>query len=119
MTDDDKTYVWALSKSSRASLQLLGFPCLSDASELGGAMTYGRARRTRILRHRGGGLGHSWQKLHRSFAPGPQEISMLSKIFWPQALHGSASCWIADSYAQELRREAVKALKQNGGCGFH
>ena len=39
---------------------------------------------------------------------------MLSKIFWPQALRGSASCLIADSYAQELRREAVKALKLNG-----
>ena len=38
-TDDDKTYVWALHKASRDCLGQLGFPCLSDASELGGAMT--------------------------------------------------------------------------------
>ena len=114
MTDDDKTYVWALTRTTRASLQLLGFPCLSDASELGGAMTFGMSRRTRILRQRGKSLGPRWQKLRRSFAPGPQKIFMLSKIFWPQAFHGSASCLIADSYAQSLRREAVKALHLNG-----
>ena len=39
---------------------------------------------------------------------------MLPKIFWPQAWHGSAICLVADSYAQELRREAVKALRLNG-----
>ena len=113
-TDDEKTFVWALTKTMRASLSLLGFPCLSDASELGGAMTFGISRRTRILKQRGHVLVTRWQKLKRSFAPGPQKLSMLPKIFWPQAWHGSAICLVADSYAQELRREAVKALRLNG-----
>ena len=52
-TDDDKTYVWALNRPSRDQIELLGFSCLTDASELGGSMTFGRSRRTRILRHRG------------------------------------------------------------------
>eukprot|EP00435_Cladocopium_sp_Y103_P073834 s627_g45.t1 len=36
-TDDDKTYVWALTPLSRTQMSQLGFPCYSDASELGGA----------------------------------------------------------------------------------
>ena len=38
MTDASKTYVWALSKSSRALIGQLGFDCVTDASELGGAI---------------------------------------------------------------------------------
>eukprot|EP00435_Cladocopium_sp_Y103_P018213 s3515_g4.t1 len=113
-TDAEKTYVWALTKSSRDQLHTLGFPCLSDASELGGAMTFGLSKRTRILRLRGSTLQPRWLKLKRSLAPGAQKLSVLSKVFWPQALHGSAGCPVADNYAHELRREAVKALRLNG-----
>lgn len=113
-TDDDKTYVWALDKTSRLHLRPLGFQCLTDANELGGAMTYGLARRTRILRHRGQLLEPTWNKLRKSLAPKAQKLAMLSKVFWPKALHGSANCLIADNYAAELRRAAVKAVKLNG-----
>ena len=41
-------------------------------------------------------------------------LSMLPKVFWPQALHGSAICLIADGYANDLRKAAVKHLKLNG-----
>ena len=94
-TDADKTYVWALNKLTRQQLNPLGFPCLTDASELGGAMTYGLSRRTRLLRQRGHQLQPRWQKLGRSMAPTLQKLSMLPKVFWPQALHGSANCLIA------------------------
>ena len=114
MTDASKTYVWALSKSSRALIGQLGFECVTDASELGGAMTFGRSRRTRLLRQRGSNLHARWTKLRRSQAPGPQKMSVLSKVFWPQALHGSANCLIAETYPMELRREATKALGING-----
>lgn len=88
-TDADKTYVWALNKLSRQQLSQLGFPCFTDASELGCAMTYGLSSRTRILRQRGHKLQPRWQKLRRSMAPSLQKLSMLPKVFWPQALHGS------------------------------
>lgn len=114
-TDDDKTYTWALKRPSCDHLSRLGFPRLSDASELGGAMTYGLARRTRTLRQRGLLLQSKWQKLKRSLAPRAQKLSVLPKVFWTKALHGSANCLIADSYSDELRREAVKALKISGG----
>ena len=57
-TDDDKTYVWALTAAAaaRGSLSLLRFPCLSDSSEVGGAMTFGSARRNRELKLRGAAL---------------------------------------------------------------
>eukprot|EP00438_Fugacium_kawagutii_P035024 Skav226644 [mRNA] locus=scaffold1097:92180:97042:+ [translate_table: standard] len=113
-TDDDKTYTWALTPPSRKIMRVFGFPCLSDASELGGAMTFGLSRRTRVLRHRGSQLKPRWLKLKRSQAPGPQKIAVLSKVFWPQALHGSSNHPISDNYVAELRKEATKALCLNG-----
>lgn len=113
-TDDEKTYVWGLTAEGRCVLLQLGFPCVTDASELGGAMTYGRGRRTRVLRARGEQLRPKWDKLRKSFAPQLQKYSVLPKVFWPKALHGSPNCLIADSYAMELRRAAVKALGANG-----
>eukprot|EP00435_Cladocopium_sp_Y103_P072449 s162_g40.t1 len=113
-TDDDKTYVWALTKHEKDVLAQLQFPCLSDSSELGGAMTFGAARRNRVLRARGDKLTPKWTRLRRSFAPQLQKFSMLPKVFWPQALHGASNCMISDNYALELRRAAVKALHISG-----
>jgi len=113
-TDADKTYVWALTRISRDLISQLNFPCLTDASELGGAMTFGRSRRTRLLRQRGQLLQPKWLKLRRSLAPGPQKLSVVSKVFWPKAFHGSSNVVVADNYAAELRKDAVKALKWNG-----
>lgn len=112
--DDDKTYTWALLTPSRRTMQNFGFPCLTDASELGGAMTYGLSRRTRVLRQRGQTLQPRWTKLRRSMAPIMQKITILPKVFWPQGLHGSSNCVIADNYADQLRKDAVKALGLSG-----
>eukprot|EP00435_Cladocopium_sp_Y103_P016937 s4955_g4.t1 len=113
-TDDGKTFVWGLTKTSKACLSQLGFDCYTDASELGGAMTYTRARRNRVLRQRGDQLKPRWQKLKQSRAPLPQKMCMLSRVFWPQALHGSSNCLISDNYALELRRAATKAMGTSG-----
>lgn len=110
--DDEKTYVWGLTKTSRAILSQLGFDCMSDANELGGAMAY--ARRNRTLRARGAKLKPRWDQLKKSPAPQLQKYAVLPKVFWPQAMHGSTNCLISDNYAVELRRLAVKALKVSG-----
>eukprot|EP00438_Fugacium_kawagutii_P008967 Skav214288 [mRNA] locus=scaffold2257:201508:210505:- [translate_table: standard] len=112
--DEAKTYVWALTRRIRVGMLALGFPCFTDASELGGAMTYGRARRTRVLRHRGQQLHLRWKRLKSSSAPGPQKWAVLPLVFWPQALHGSSNCLISSDYVGQLRKEAVKALKVSG-----
>ena len=113
-TDDSKTYVWGLSKMARSLLVQLDFPVLQDASELGGSMTYGAAIRNRSLKQRGLQLGDKWQKLRRSFAPQLQKFAVLPKVFWPKAFHGSVNCLIADGYANDLRKQAVKAIRANG-----
>ena len=112
--DDDKTYVWGITKPTRDVLAQLQFPCVTDASELGGSMTYGRAIRNRLLRQRGDKLGPRWDRLKRSWAPTLQKLSILAKVFWPAALHGISSCLVADNYTLDLRRKAVKALRLNG-----
>ena len=113
-TDDDKTYVWGLTRTDRQQLAQLHFPCLSDACELGGAMTYGSARRNRALRTRGDRLQPKWTRLRRSLAPMLQKFAMLHTVFWPLALHGASNCLISDNYALELRRAATKALGISG-----
>eukprot|EP00435_Cladocopium_sp_Y103_P007126 s2451_g2.t1 len=113
-TDDDKTYVWGLTKRSRDAIGRLGFPCFSDASELGGDMAFGASRRTRVLRQRGQQLHPKWQRLRRSMAPDLSSWQVCPWFFWPKAFHGSAGCLIADNYAHDLRKEAVKAVKLNG-----
>ena len=109
--DDDKTYVWGLTTSQRQSLQRMGFPCLYDASELGASMSYGAKIRNRHLKARGTGMEDKWKRLQRSPAPFPQKMTMLAKVFWPKALHGSPACMFADNYLTSLRRAAVRALK--------
>ena len=110
-TDADKTYVWALTRISRDLISQLNFPCLTDASELGGAMTFGRSRRTRLLRQRGQLLQPKWLKLRRSLAPGPQKLSVVSKVFWPKAFHGSSNVVVADNYAAELRKDVCQGFE--------
>eukprot|EP00435_Cladocopium_sp_Y103_P059462 s772_g21.t1 len=112
--DADKTFVWGLTLSLRKALQRLGFPCLFEASELGASMTYGCKIRNRLQKARGTGLEGKWQKLRRSFAPFPQKIAMLARVFWPKVLRGAPSCVFADHHLLALRRAATKALQING-----
>ena len=114
-TDDEKTYIWALTTAGRQSLSQLGFPCLSGANELGGAMTFGKAVRTRTLKTRGANLKTKWDKLRKSLAPTWQKMASLRLVFWPMALHGSPNCLVTHSYAHDLRKQAVKALGVSGG----
>ena len=73
-------------------------------------MTYGMARRNRVLRARGANLQHKWDRLRRSFAPQLQKYTILPKVFWPKALHGSSNSLISDNYAMALRRLATKSI---------
>eukprot|EP00435_Cladocopium_sp_Y103_P022609 s2450_g5.t1 len=77
-------------------------------------MTYGAKIRNRLITARGSGMEEKWKKLKRSFAPHPQKLLMLARVFWPRALHGAPACVFADNYLTTLRRAAVKALKIAG-----
>lgn len=112
-TDDSKTYVWSLGYdvACQETLSQLGFACLQDASELGGAMTFGYAVRDRVLRYRGQSLGEKWMRLRRSLAPQLQKLAILPKVFWPMALR---DCIISDSYVRDPRKQPVKAIRLNG-----
>eukprot|EP00435_Cladocopium_sp_Y103_P044356 s1388_g12.t1 len=112
--DDEKTFVWGLTRDLRQMLLQLGFPCVFEASELGSSMTYGAKIRNRLLKQKGFGMDEKWRKLSCSFAPLMQKISMLPRVFWPRALHGSPACVFSDQYVLSLRRAATKALKLNG-----
>lgn len=76
-TDTEKTYVWALSSPERQRLMQLQFPCLFDASELGGPITFGAARRNRVPRARGEKLETKWERLRCSRAPQLQKYNVL------------------------------------------
>ena len=101
-----KTFVWGLTTSLRKTLALLGWA----------SMTYGVKIRNRLLKGRCLGMEDKWQRLRRSMAPFYQKITMLPKVFWPKALHGSPACVFSDGHLLKLRRMATKAL-QVGGAG--
>ena len=111
--DKAKTYFWSTNKSTRDLLSLLGMVTKQDALELGGCMTFEASKRNRLLKAKGGKLVEKWDRLRRSQCPQSQKYSMLSLVFWPAALHGAASCPVADSYIQQLRQSANKALRCN------
>ena len=113
---DEKTFVWELTTSLRKTLAQLGFPCVFDANELGASMTYGVKIRNRLFKGRGLGMEDKWQRLQRSMAPFSQKITMLPKVCWPKALHGSPACVFSDGHLLKLRRMVTKAL-QVGGAG--
>ena len=56
-------------------------------------MTFGISRRTRILKQRGHVLVTRWQKLKRSFAPGPQKTLHVAKDFLAASL-----AWLGDLF---------------------
>ena len=106
-----KTFCWGTSPRARTLLGYLGLLQCTDASELGGSMTYGRRRRNRCLKARGSSLDAKWERLRASRSPQQQKMAILPIVFWATALHGCAGCPVAQTYAADLRKRAVKALR--------
>ena len=111
--DYEKSFCWGTTTSSRAILKPLGLALCTDAKELGGCMTYGRARRNRHLKAKGHALQQKWHRLRRSHCPQTYKLSILPTVFWAGALHGCAACPVAKQYLAELRQAAIKALGFN------
>lgn len=116
--DPGKTFTWGLSVQDRRTLSSLGFTCVSAASELGGAMTYGTMIRNSQLKARGTRLSPRWLRLKHSSAPLRRKIAVLPGTFWSAALHGSLGCRFGPQYLHSLRLSAIKALRL-GGAGVN
>ena len=109
--DHSKTFCWGTSLRARTVLGYLGLIQCTDASELGGSMTYGKRRRNRCLKARGSSLEAKWMRLRASRSPQQYKMAILPIVFWATALHGCAGCPVAQSYAADLRKRAIKALR--------
>ena len=108
--DESKSYTWTTTGSHKAALQILGYPVLDAARELGGIMSFGPATRNRALVDRITSLSPLWEALRRSRAPLHYKLAVLPAKFWSKALHGIAACPLSGTHIQKLRVQATRAL---------
>ena len=109
--DPAKTYTWALTPEQRKQLRVFPFPCHGQASELGGAMNYGRRHRQGHLQQRLEDMPTLWARLKQSKAPTWQKLRALPIVFWTKALHGNDAHLLAPGHFHLLRKQALQALR--------
>ena len=108
--DRQKTFFWSTSSTHRQQLRALDFSVCDHASELGGAMQFGKKTTYEHFQNRARALAPKWQRLTRSKAPLHLKQRALYTVMWPKALHGSNALAIPMDYFTQLRGEAMKAL---------
>ena len=111
--DPAKTYTWALKPEQRIQLRSFEFPCYDHATELGGAMNYGRRHRQSHIKERIDSIEVLWTRLKASRAPLWQKFRVLPSVFWSKSLYGNEAHSLAPSFFNKLRQQALKALRLN------
>ena len=108
-----KSYCWSPQPQQRAQLAAFPLPRSAYASELGGALTFGKKHSAQHVQQRCAKLGPKWQKLKRSMAPVAQKQQSLYTVCWPKALHGINAVQVSAEVFKGLRSNAMKALNHN------
>ena len=85
--DEGKTYVWSPNSEERTVLRAWSYRLVTDAAELGGSLTFGRATRNRELRARGDKLCDKWDRLKKIHGSNFQQA------------HGSVPCFLARCFS--------------------
>eukprot|EP00438_Fugacium_kawagutii_P031979 Skav207040 [mRNA] locus=scaffold975:198961:208505:- [translate_table: standard] len=108
-----QSYCWALSKQLRDSLVGLPMDVVTQATELGGIMSFTKRQHTGLLQSRLAKLLPRWDLLRASRAPLCQKLISLATVFWASALHGANGSGAAVSTVTKLRSLALKTLGLN------
>eukprot|EP00438_Fugacium_kawagutii_P032420 Skav234923 [mRNA] locus=scaffold840:956698:961575:+ [translate_table: standard] len=111
--DSKKSYCWALTTQQRRQLTQLPFVAVTQAKELGGALSFSRRPSTGVFKQRAVDLAPRWDRLKRSGAPFFQKLLSLSTVFWPSALHGSHGSTQSATLMRDLRTAATQSLGVN------
>ena len=109
--DKGKTYAWSTDTATRGVLKRLDLRVLDSTCELGGIVSFGPATRNKLLAQRCESLHPLFAALARSKAPWHFKVAVLPTKFWSFALHGIPGVPVSDGLLQNLRTQAVRALK--------
>eukprot|EP00438_Fugacium_kawagutii_P000488 Skav216948 [mRNA] locus=scaffold3396:197642:204095:+ [translate_table: standard] len=113
-TDSAKTFGWATTVPLRQQMKAFPFQTVSAATELGGVLSFTRHSYTGKQKSRLEALAPKWLKLRRSQAPLSQKLAALPLVFWSAGLHGIAGSCLGQGQYDQLRTQAVRALRLNG-----
>ena len=86
--DPTKTIHWATAAVDRRALRRSGVAVAPSARNLGGCMTFTKARVTSMIADRVQTLQDLWPRLAASPAPLGQKLRAVVAAAWPKALHG-------------------------------
>ena len=109
--DHSKSYVWATSSTSRASLRQGRWRVVEVEKDLGAAIAYGKRSATKIQQQRLDTLQPLFTKLKKIACPEWQKQSILRQALWPRGLYGSAICRVGWDQIKSLRTSATRALR--------
>ena len=108
--DEPKTFAWATSSQDRSHFRRLGLRVKTTAVDLGGALTFSRARSVQGQLERFKAIEPCWARLRRL----PMDLHTKQKIIrqalWPAALHAIAVTPMAEDHIGKLRTQAARAL---------
>ena len=112
--DSAKSYCWALHDADRRQLAVIPFQRVEHAHELGGVLSFTRRRFTGLQQKRISSLSVKWKRLMSSRAPLRQKLQVLPSVFWSSALYGINGSCLGEHHIDDLRKQAVRALRLNG-----
>ena len=112
--DNQKSYCWALTDTDKRQMAVLPFQRVDHAHELGGVLSFTRRRFTGLQQKRIARLSDKWKRLQHSRAPLQQKLMALPAAFWTSALYGINGSCLGEHHIDDLRKQAVRALRLNG-----
>ena len=108
--DPTKTVHWATHAADRRALRKAGVAVAHSARNLGGNMTFTRARMNSTIMSRVHTLQELWPRLAASPAPFVQKLKAVITAAWPKALHGISAVTVGDSVFNTMRAGAARGL---------
>eukprot|EP00435_Cladocopium_sp_Y103_P014980 s1304_g3.t1 len=115
--DDGKTYLWSTDGQHRKQFIQAGFNVRTAARDVGAHMQYTRQTTNFTITAKIDTFKERWKLLAISPAPYLQKLRALRSVAWQSTLHGVASVHLGDTWFDDLRTGALRALGEHKkGC---
>eukprot|EP00435_Cladocopium_sp_Y103_P013223 s3565_g3.t1 len=115
--DSKKTYLWSTEGQFRKVFIQNGYQVKTAARDVGAHMQYTRQATNYTITQKIEGFKDRWKSLALSPAAYEQKLRAVKVVAWTSTLHGIASAHLGDSWFDDLRTGAMRALKEHKpGC---
>eukprot|EP00435_Cladocopium_sp_Y103_P027778 s1703_g6.t2 len=115
--DKQKTYLWSTEGSFRKVFLQNGFSVKTAARDVGAHMQYTRQATNFTITSKIEAFASRWKSLALSPASYDQKLRAIKMMAFPNMLHGIASAHLGDSWYEDIRTGAMRALREHKpGC---